>query len=173
MEMKRVGSLLEGTLFTVEQLTARVVRSNECRTLVQVAGGQNHKIVTRDGLEVEFDAPGARVSISPGTMVTLIEEEEDLLGLPLQATHVSRGGKPALPQIIRPIRRSKKIGQVLEWLMQGPKTISAMSERFGITKGCSMSYLAVLNKAHGIGYVVSKDTVYVTIPIGCADPFIP
>ncbi len=171
---KRVGSLAEGTLFTVEALTARVLRSTSCRSLVQVAAGHKAKITTREGVDIEFDAPGAKISISPNTMVKVLEEVDDLLGLPIApARAAGRGGKPAADKLIRPLNPTKKIGKVLQWLMTEPMicTIDDMSSNFQITRGCAMSYLSVLNKEYGIGYQVMNDKVMVTLPAGCEDPF--
>ncbi len=169
---KRVGSLAEGTLFTVEALTARVLRSTSCRSLVQVAAGHKAKITTREGVDIEFDAPGAKISISPNTMVTVLEEVDDLLGLPINQIAKTRGGKPAADKLIRPLNPAKKIGKVLQWLMDpAPRMIGAMATTFDITRGCAMSYLSVLNKEYGIGYQMLGDDVIVTLPAGCEDPF--
>lgn len=175
--LKRVGALSVGTLFQIETLVARVVRSNDCRTLVQIAGKHARTIRTSEGTEIEFEAPGAKISISPNSMVALIAEDDDdddLTGVgpstaPLKS---SKGFKPAAATLIRPLNPAKKIGKVLAWLISGTEhNVDHMAQMFGITRGCSMSYLSVLCKEYGIGYVLINDDIKVTLPVGCDDPF--
>lgn len=174
---KRLGALAEGTMFMVAGLTARVLRTNECRTYVQIDKNRLIKIKTLNGEEAEFNAPGARISISSSSMVVPIDEMDDLGAddsseEKIRVKHIStRGGKLPAAALIRPIKADKKIGKVLSWLLEGPQDINKMANKFEITRACAMCYLAVLHKQHGVGYSMTGEIAHVSLPVGCKDPF--
>jgi hypothetical protein len=84
-----------------------------------------------------------------------------------------RGGKETGARLLKPVRRKSKRGRFLEWFLEGNGSRSvreAMAE-FGMTRSNALSYLYMIQKDHGIGYVLVGDVATVTLPDGCDDPF--
>lgn len=84
-----------------------------------------------------------------------------------------RRGKALEDELKKPVKRNSKRGKLLAWFMSdggGPKAIQACMAEFGITRSNALSYLFMLNKDHGIGYVLGGNTATVMIP-GDVDPF--
>lgn len=84
-----------------------------------------------------------------------------------------RKGKALGEELKKPVKRKSKRGKVLAWFLAdggGPKAIQACMAEFGISRSNALSYLFMLNKDHGIGYVLGGNTATVIIP-GNVDPF--
>lgn len=84
-----------------------------------------------------------------------------------------KGGKAVGVKLAKPVKRTSKRGKFLEWFLEGEGARSvreAMAE-FGMTRSNALSYLYMIQKDHGIGYVLTGDTATVALPEGCDNPF--
>lgn len=84
-----------------------------------------------------------------------------------------KGGKEVGSSLKKPVKLASKRGKFLKWFLDGDCTRSvreAMAE-FSMTRSNALSYLYMIQKDHGIGYVLVGDTATVTLPEGCDNPF--
>lgn len=84
-----------------------------------------------------------------------------------------RKGKELEEQLKKPVKKNSKRGKFLAWFLAdgaGPKSIQAAMAEFDMTRNNALSYLFMLNKDHGIGYVLSGNTATVMVP-GNVDPY--
>jgi len=84
-----------------------------------------------------------------------------------------KGGKEVGASLKKPVKATSKRGIFLKWFLDGECTRSvreAMAE-FSMTRSNALSYLFMIQKDHGIGYVLVGDIATVTLPPGCTDPF--
>lgn len=84
-----------------------------------------------------------------------------------------KGGKETGTKLLKPVKVASKRGRFLKWFLDGDCTRSvreAMAE-FSMTRSNALSYLYMIQKDHGIGYVIVGDMATVTLPDGCTDPF--
>lgn len=98
--------------------------------------------------------------------------EVDDFGDPIE-TNVARRGKVVQEELKKLVKRNSKRGKVLEWFLAeggGPKSLQVCMETFKITRSNALSYLFMLNKDHGIGYVLGGNTATVQVP-GDINPF--
>lgn len=98
--------------------------------------------------------------------------EVDDFGDPLQ-NQVARRGKTEQEALKKPVKRNSKRGKLLSWFLAeggGPKSLQVCMDVFKISRSNALSYLFMLNKDHGIGYVLGGNTATVHIP-GNIDPF--
>lgn len=54
--------------------TWEVLRVNQCAATVRCTSKRPQSFVTREDVEVEFDAPGKRTTISSNSMVEIVED---------------------------------------------------------------------------------------------------
>lgn len=79
---------------------------------------------------------------------------------------VRKGGKPSATELIKPVNRESKRGQVAEFFLGSEhKPIRECMARMGMTRNSVLSALYVLNKDHGLGYETINDTAAIDIPI--------
>ncbi|AKQ75806.1 hypothetical protein FDH82_gp16 [Roseobacter phage RDJL Phi 2] len=84
-----------------------------------------------------------------------------------------KGGKDTASKLLKPVKRSSKRGKFLEWFLEAGGSCSvreAMAE-FGMSRSNALSYLYMIQKDHGIGYVLVGDIATVSLPDGCDNPF--
>ncbi len=84
-----------------------------------------------------------------------------------------KGGKEVGTRLLKPVKADSKRGRFLKWFLEGGGAMpvrEAMAE-FAMTRSNALSYLYMIQKDHGIGYVLVGDTATVTLPEGCTDPF--
>lgn len=191
---KFVNQLEFGTEFRSGDVRYKLIHFNDCRAYVQILSNKRAAITKKDkdGKETvlaEFDAPGAKVNISPTTefdeiLRTPAEIEWDsatvttvdpATGKTTTTTKTPRvkgqRGKPAAETLKRPVNPTKKIGKMVAYLQKGPQPIKSIMSEFSITHGCALSYLFVLNRDYGFGYTVEKDAATLIMPADCKDPF--
>lgn len=188
---RHVNQLELGTEFRSGDVKYKLIHFNDCRAYVQILSNKRAAITKKDkdGNETvlaEFDAPGAKVNISPMTELdevlrTPAEIEWDSVKtvtssdgtkVVVKSTRVKgQRGKDALDDLKRPVNPNKKIGQMVSYLMEKPQTIKDIMSKFEITHGCSLSYLFVLNRDYGFGYSVENETATLIMPTNCKDPF--
>lgn len=97
----------------------------------------------------------------------------DLVNVDVNEPPAQRKGKAFEEELKKPVKKSSKRGKVLSWFLAdggGPKSIQACMAEFGISRSNALSYLFMLNKDHGIGYVLGGNTATVVIP-GNVNPF--
>lgn len=84
-----------------------------------------------------------------------------------------RGGKTTALALLKPVKRAGKRGRFLVWFLDndGARSVREAMVEFSMTRSNVLSYLYMLQKDHGIGYVLVGDTATVTLPDGCKDPF--
>lgn len=83
-----------------------------------------------------------------------------------------RGGKPAEPELLKPVKRGGKRGKVLEWFLgNGARSIREAMAEFDASRSSVLSYLHNLHKDHGIGYRLVGDTAEVELPGSCESPW--
>lgn len=85
-----------------------------------------------------------------------------------------RGGKAVEAELKKPVRRKGKRGDFLAWFLEGDGAARPVREamaHFGMTRSNVLSYLYILQKDHGIGYVLTGDLATVTLPDGVKSPF--
>ncbi len=84
-----------------------------------------------------------------------------------------KGGKEVAAYLLKPVKEVSKRGKFLKWFLDGDCSRSvreAMAE-FAMTRSNALSYLHMIHKDHGIGYVLVGDIATVVLPPGCIDPF--
>ncbi len=84
-----------------------------------------------------------------------------------------KGGKATGAKLLKPVKAESKRGKFLQWFLDGDNTRSvreAMAE-FSMTRSNALSYLYMIQKDHGIGYILLGDMATITLPEGCTDPF--
>ncbi|QNN99784.1 hypothetical protein P67b_00025 [Ruegeria phage Tedan] len=84
-----------------------------------------------------------------------------------------KGGKDVGSKLKKPVKLSSKRGRFLAWFLGNGGTASvreAMAE-FTMTRSNALSYLYMIQKDHGIGYVLTGDVAALTLPEGCTNPF--
>ena len=85
-----------------------------------------------------------------------------------------RGGKEVGGQLLKPVKKSSRRGQVLEFFLGGEASRRSVREAMAemeVSRKNLLSQLFLLQKDHGIGYTVTGDAVEVQLPEGCDDPF--
>lgn len=77
------------------------------------------------------------------------------------------GGKPAAEKVLKPIKVGSKVHAVLEYFNKehGASVTEAMTH-FKTTRSNVLSGLFLLNKNHGLGYVLRGDVAVLTVPPG-------
>ena len=103
------------------------------------------------------------------------------LGLPVpeqvmlggEADTRTKGGKDVATRLLKPVKRSGKRGKFLAWFLDadGTRSVREAMVEFSMTRSNALSYLYMLQKDHGIGYVLVGDNASVTLPEGCDSPF--
>jgi len=86
----------------------------------------------------------------------------------------TRGGKETGEALKKPVKKASKRGKFLEWFLGGEGNARSVREtmaEFGMTRSNALSYLYMIQKDHGIGYVLQGDIATVTLPDGCTNPF--
>lgn len=84
-----------------------------------------------------------------------------------------RKGKELGEELKKPVKKNSKRGKFLAWFLAdgaGPKSIQAAMAEFDMTRNNALSYLFMLNKDHGIGYILSGNTATVMVP-GNVNPY--
>jgi len=68
---------------------------------------------------------------------------------------------------------SSKRGKFLKWFLDNDnsRSIREVMAEFTMTRSNALSYLYMLQKDHGIGYVLVGDIATVELPGNCTDPF--
>ncbi len=166
-----VSTLVPGTRFTAGGAEYKLLYSNDCRAYVQIMTTRQVKIQKEDGQFAEWDAPGGKVNIAPGTVVDeILAEGSGKVGEEAKAVG-KRGGKPAQTPL-KPAKRGGKRGKVLEFFMTN-KSVDAGLEELGIKRPLLMSHLYEINRDHGVGYTVEGDRITLEMPPGVTDPFAP
>jgi hypothetical protein len=101
--------------------------------------------------------------------------EVPMLAIAAGSETKSTGGKEAdVLGLLKPVKRAGRRGEVLAFFMageNGARSIHEATAEFSITRSNLLSQLYLLQKEHGIGYVVKGDVAIVTLPAGCTDPF--
>jgi hypothetical protein len=85
------------------------------------------------------------------------------------------GGKEAdVLGLLKPVKRQSKVGKVLAyfWPSTGKSVRECMVD-MSMTRSNVLSNLYLLNKNHGIAYVLQGDQAIITMPSGCEDPYAP
>lgn len=85
-----------------------------------------------------------------------------------------RGGKQVEASLKKPVKRKGKRGDFLAWFLEGDAHARPVREamaHFGMTRSNVLSYLFILQKDHGIGYVLQGDLATVQLPEGVTNPF--
>jgi hypothetical protein len=84
-----------------------------------------------------------------------------------------RGGKETGETLIRPVKAQSKRGKFLQWFLDGSssRSIRETMAEFSMTRSNALSYLFMLQKDHGIGYVLVGGTATIQLPGECTDPF--
>ncbi len=105
-----------------------------------------------------------------------------MLGQPVPMRIIPEGAEPEKPRggseadvlgLLKPVKRNGRRGQVLAFFLPAARSIREAMAEFGVTRSNILSQLYLLNKEHGIGYVLMGDAASITLPDGCADPFEP
>ncbi len=95
-----------------------------------------------------------------------IQDAEAQTGRPVKEKKERRGGKPHADELIKPVTRTSKRGQVAEFFLgSDQKSIRECMARMSMTRNSVLSALSMLNKDHGIGYETVNDTASILIPI--------
>lgn len=81
------------------------------------------------------------------------------------------GGKPAADKLLKPVKLNSKRGQFLKWFLDGNRGVDQAMEHFGMTRNSVLTYWAALNRDHGIGYLLTGNTIEVILPVGCKEVF--
>lgn len=84
-----------------------------------------------------------------------------------------RGGKEVGSKLKKPVKRKSRRGEVLAfYLEQESRSVREGVAEFGITRSNLLSQLYCLQKDHGVGYAIIGESVRITLPEGCSDPFV-
>lgn len=83
-----------------------------------------------------------------------------------------RGGNEAAEALLKPVKAKGKRGKFLKWFMEGggSRAVRDAMAQFDTTRSNVLSYLYMLWKDHGIGYVLKGEVATITVP-QCASPF--
>lgn len=118
------------------------------------------------GAQVDYDVAAVVLTRLGGEVPKLAAIER-----PGQEPKESRGGKALDETLLRPVKRTSKRGQVLEFFMgEGAQSILEAMARMDLTRSGVLSHLFCLNRDHGIGYELAGDVVRLGLPEGY-DPF--
>ncbi len=85
-----------------------------------------------------------------------------------------KGGKDAGGKLLKPVKRKSKRGKFLVWFLEADNNARSVREamaEFSMTRSNALSYLFMLKKDHGLGYVLVGDIATVSLPEGCENPF--
>lgn len=83
-----------------------------------------------------------------------------------------RGGKRAGRELVKPVRKESKRGQVAAlFLEQNVRSLREAMARLGMTRSGVLTHLFGLHRDHGLGYELTGDTATVTLPKGVETPF--
>lgn len=84
-----------------------------------------------------------------------------------------KGGKDVGSALLKPVKASSKRGKFLQWFLDNDNACSVREVmiEFSMTRSNALSYLYMLQKDHGIGYILVGDIATVELPAGCDDPF--
>lgn len=85
--------------------------------------------------------------------------------------HRDAKGRPAEPTLKREINPRTVQGRIISFVMDISDDINDVMREFKLKRQDVMSNLNVVSKNSGIGYNVTGDTINVTLPTGCVDPF--
>lgn len=84
--------------------------------------------------------------------------------VPQEDSKPAKGGKPMADSLLKPVKRESKVGQTLAFFLETP-SISKACEKFNTTRSNILSRLFILNKDHGIGYILNGDSVVLQLPV--------
>jgi len=80
-------------------------------------------------------------------------------------------GRPAEDKLKREINPKTVQGRIVSFVMDISDDINDVIREFKLKRQDVMSNLNVVSKNSGIGYTVTGDTINITLPNGCVDPF--
>jgi len=86
----------------------------------------------------------------------------------------TKGGKDTSASLLKPVKLSSKRGKFLAWYLCNSGASASVREamaEFGMTRSNVLSYLYMIQKDHGIGYVLVGDTATLQLPKDCTNPF--
>lgn len=81
------------------------------------------------------------------------------------------GGKEVSKALTKPVKRTSRKGQVLEFFWPESKSIRECMAEMGISRSNVLSQLYLLQKDHGIGYELKNDAAIISMPEGCTNPW--
>lgn len=81
------------------------------------------------------------------------------------------GGKEVSRTLTKPVKRESRKGQVLAFFWPETKSIRECMAEMGISRSNVLSQLYLLQKDHGIGYVLQNDAAVIQMPEGCKTPW--
>lgn len=85
----------------------------------------------------------------------------------------ARGGKEVdVLGLLKPVKPGSVRGKVLSFFLPQARSLREAMAEFGYSRSNVLSHLYMLNKEHGIGYVLSGDSATIVLPDGCSDPFV-
>jgi len=85
--------------------------------------------------------------------------------------HRDAKGRPAEPTLKREINPRTLQGRIISFCMDISDDVKDVMREFKLERSAVMSNLNVVSKNSGIGYSVTGDTINITLPNGCVDPF--
>lgn len=187
-----VSSLRPGTAFRIDlgrgqHLDYRLIYANDCRAYVEPMMRKKKTIARKDDVSdltgepvvlAEFEAPGGKVNIAPGTIVDELleaapmDEDDDLTGAaPTKpaikpVVHQKRGDRhfDPTPQT-RPVRPNTTRAEMLDALLKGEKSVAALAKKFGQKTSLTIAHIRELWKCHGYGYSIRDDKITITPPL--------
>ena len=129
-----------------------------------------------NSMQVDFDVAASILSKLGAKVPTVIElsPERKAELARLRPEKVKKegpsGGKAVADKVIRQVSKTSKRGKVLEFfLVEGenkPRSIREAMSEFDTTRSNILSTLFILNKDHGLGYVLKDDAASVQLPKG-------
>lgn len=85
--------------------------------------------------------------------------------------HRDAKGRPAEEKLKREINPKTLQGKLISFVMDISDDVKDVMREFKLERSAVMSNLNVVSKNSGIGYNVTGDTINITLPTGCVDPF--
>lgn len=85
--------------------------------------------------------------------------------------HRDAKGKPAEEKLKKEINPRTLQGRIISFCMDISDDVKDVMREFQLERSAVMSNLNVVSKNSGIGYNVTGDTINITLPSGCVDPF--
>lgn len=156
----------------------RLVFVNQCRALVEPVRRQRREIKDHEGAVIaEFDSPGGRYNISPGTLVVPVADNEhrSVSTAPGSPSMPPRRGSGKPAQVpLRQANPATKRGRLFALLLESPtgdSNIKTLMSAMAMERSAVMTYLFETWRDHGMGYQMLNDDVVRVSMLPGVEPF--